>query len=231
MKSAPSPTQDWPQFIRVMSEFIEKITTVQARTLVPEIKLHLAMEISPLWKATEKFLEKENIPPPFWCFAWPGGQALARYVLDNPETVRGKRVLDFASGSGLVAFACKKAGAAKVIANDVDPLAIASIALNAKLNDVEVDVLHDNLVGHELSESDLIIAGDFCYEWPMAGYAMEWLRGEVAKGREVLFADPGRPHAPKTGLEEIARYAVPTSTEVEDSTVKSTGVFRLEAEE
>jgi predicted nicotinamide N-methyase len=224
-------TRDWTKALQVMHAFIVENTLPQYPPLVPELNLYLVCEINPLWRATEALLAKQNIPPPFWCFAWPGGQALARYILDNPDTVRGKRVFDFASGSGLVALACKKAGAAHVTANDVDPIAITAIGMNAKLNNLDIEVLHDNRMGKPLPDYDVILAGDFCYEWPMAGYAVEWLRSEVAAGREVLFADPGRPHAPRTGIEEIARYTVPTTTEVEDSTSKSTGLFRLGPEE
>lgn len=226
MPSSPRE-QNWPEFSKRMGAFIMRNTQLAAPPLVPEISLYLANDVTPLWKATEEFLQKQNIPAPFWCFAWPGGQALARYILDNPESVRGKRVLDFASGSGLVAIAAKISGALSVTANDVDPLAIVSIGLNATHNKAALNVLHDNLVGKNLPDYDVLLAGDFCYEWPMAGYAVEWLRGQVAQGRRVLFADPGRPHAPRTGLQELARYAVATTTAVEDSDVKSTGVFNL----
>ncbi|MBI3418703.1 MAG: methyltransferase [Proteobacteria bacterium] len=214
-----------------MNPFITANTAAASPGLVPEIQLYLATEITPLWRSCEKFLQRENIPPPFWALAWPGGQALSRYILDHPETVRGKRVLDFASGSGLVALACKKAGAVAVTANDVDPMAIVATSLNATLNGQELNVLHDNLIGRALPEVDVITAGDFCYEWPMAGYAMEWLRRLVGEGKTVLFADPGRPHAPLGGFIELFRIAVPTTRDVEDSETKSTGVFRLLADE
>jgi predicted nicotinamide N-methyase len=223
--------QDWPSFVRTMSVFIEKNTARARPPMVPEIELYLATEFTPLWRTTEQLLQRQNIPPPFWGFAWPGGQALARLILEEPERVRGKRVFDFASGSGLVALACQKAGAASVTANDIDPMAIVAIGMNAHINRLEINVRHEDLVGKSLPDFDLILAGDFCYEWPMAGYAVEWLRGEAAQGREVIFADPGRPHAPQSGIEELKRYKVPTSKEVEDSEVKNTGVFRLLPEE
>ncbi|HVY13547.1 MAG TPA: 50S ribosomal protein L11 methyltransferase [Alphaproteobacteria bacterium] len=222
--------QDWPAFLPLATGFIRQHSFIACPPLVPEIELHLAESITPLWRACEDFLQKPNVPPPFWSVAWPGGQALARLLLDGREDVKGKRVLDFASGSGLVAFAAAKAGAASVTANDVDPLAIAAIGLNAQRNNLDLNVLHDNLVGRDLVDYDLILAGDFCYEWPMAGYAVEWLRAEVKKGRRVIFADPGRPHAPRTGIKELWRVDVPASLEVEDAEVKNTGVFRLLSE-
>jgi predicted nicotinamide N-methyase len=186
--------------------------------------------IDPLWRATEEVFQTKNIPPPFWAFAWPGGQALARYILDHPETVRGKRVFDFASGSGLVALAAKKAGAAEVTANDIDPVAIVAIAANAQENNLVLTTLHQNMLNADMAAYDVILAGDFCYEWPMAGYAVEWLRGCVAQGKTVFFADPGRPHAPRDGIAEVARYTISTTTDIEDSVQKVTMVYRLLAE-
>ncbi len=229
--ASAGPEQDWAGFLPLAARFITARAPPAPVPLVPEFALHLAPVLNPVWEGAAQFLNRPDIPPPFWSIAWPGGQALARHVLDHPGLARGKRVLDFASGSGLVALAAKKAGAARVVANDVDPLAIAAIGLNSALNALEVEVRHDNLVGKGMEEFDLILAGDFCYEWPMAGYAVEWLRLEAAAGREVIFADPGRPHAPAHGREELARFTVPTSTETEDAPQKSAGVFRLLAGE
>lgn len=222
--------QDWQGFAAHYVPFIKSHTALIAPPLVPEISLHLASEITPLWRATEGAFARLNIPPPFWSFAWPGGQALARHILDNPALVAGKRVFDFASGSGLVALAAKKAGAAAVMANDVDPLAILAISLNAEANSLALDTLHQNQLGKAMHGYDVIVAGDFCYEWPMAGYAIEWLRRCVAEGVTVLCADPGRPHAPQDGLDVLATYDVPTTREVEDSTLKHTKIFSLQAE-
>lgn len=228
----PNPKeQEWPVFAENMRGFIKKNTAIAAPPLVPEIKLYLASDVTPIWKATEKFFETNNVPAPFWCFAWPGGQALSRYILDNPKIVRDKCVLDFASGSGIVAFAAKKAGATHVVASDVDPIALLALEMNAELNGVTVECAHANFMNTDLSAFDVILAGDFCYEWPMAGYAVEWLRAEVAKGRLVLFGDPGRPHAPRFGITKLGMYDVPTTKLVEDSDVKHTGVFRLLASE
>lgn len=227
MLNPVTPPADWPAFIRAMNEFIVKNTTPMAPALVPELKLYLASEINPMWRATEAFFADSNIKPPFWAFAWPGGLALTRYIFENPDLVRGKRVFDFASGSGLMALAAAKMGAAKVVANDIDPSAIVAIAMNASINNLVVDTEHANAIGRDMAGFDVIIAGDFCYEWPMAGYAIEWLRTQTAKGVTVLFADPGRPHAPRTGIEEVARYTIPTTRDVEDSDEKLTRIYRL----
>lgn len=218
---------DWPAFINANSAFILKHTQLCAPALVPEIALHLCTEFTPMWRMVEAQLEARNAPAPFWSFAWPGGQALARYVLDHPECVRNKNVFDFASGSGICAFAARKAGAAKVIANDVDPLAIVAIGLNAAANKLEVDALHENKINKPLAETDIVLAGDFCYEWPMATYAVEWMRALVRAGKTVLFADPGRNYLPKEGLEELAVYEVATPLDIEDSPVKRPVIYRL----
>lgn len=227
MMTIPKPDQDWPAFIRTMNEFIVKNTVPMAPDLVPELKMYLASEITPIWRATESFFSDSNIKPPFWAFAWPGGLALARYILDNPAVVAGKRVFDFASGSGIMALAAKKAGAANVTANDIDPVSIVAIAMNASINNMVITTEHADAINRDMKGYDIIIAGDFCYEWPMAGYAIEWLRAQAASGITVLFADPGRPHAPRTGVEEVARYTIPTTREVEDSDHKVTIIYKL----
>lgn len=210
--------------------FIRAKTAIGAPALVPEIRLHLATEVAPLWRATQATLEKDNLPPPYWAFAWPGGQALARYVLDHPETVRGRRVLDFASGSGLVAFAAARAGAAQVTASDIDPFAAAAIAMNAELNELSVAISSvdpiDN-TGPRHPEWDMVLAGDVCYEQPLAERAIRWLRSLLDSGVDVLLADPGRAYRPQEGVWELARYAVPTLLELEDCTERITMVWRL----
>jgi len=131
------------------AEFIRGNAALIAPPLVPEVRLHLAIEVVPLWRKTEEELHEEGVPPPYWAFAWAGGQALARYVLDNPETVRGRRVLDFGSGSGLVAIAAAKAGAAHVLAADIDAFAAAAIALNVEANDTRVEITTDDVIGRD----------------------------------------------------------------------------------
>ena len=204
-------------------------TIVTAPSLVPEIRLHLASEITPIWQATETTLLREGLPPPYWAFAWPGGQALARTILDDPEIVAGKRVLDFAAGSGLVAIAAAKAGARSVIAAEIDKFAASAIALNATLNGVGVPVTLEDVVGTE-GPWDLVLAGDVCYERPMAERVTAWLRALVGPGTEVLMGDPGRSYLPQSGLQLVTRHRVPTSLELEDRTERETVIWRLLAE-
>jgi predicted nicotinamide N-methyase len=206
--------------------FIREQTALTTPALVPEIRLHLATEVTPLWRASETMLATRNIPPPYWAFAWPGGQALARYVLDRPETVCGRRVLDFAAGSGLVGIAAAQAEAAVVIAADIDAHAAAAIGLNAAANNAAIDIVTDDLIGRP-SGWDLVLAGDVCYEQPMAGRTIAWLRTLAAAGTEVLLGDPGRTYRPQDGLRELARYQVPTSLELETRTLCDTAVWRL----
>ncbi len=193
--------------------------------LVPEIALHLAGEITPIWQASEAWLERRGIEPPFWAFAWPGGQALARHVLDHPELVRGRRVLDFAAGGGIAAIACARVGAASVEAAEIDPMAAAAIGLNAVHNSVAVAVLSEDLVGSDRA-FDLILCGDVCYEAPMTRHILPWLRRR-ARSSEVWVADPGRAYLPKQGLVPIGRYDVPTTLELEDRVLRPTVLYRL----
>lgn len=209
--------------------FVRANTALAAPPLVPEIRLHLATEITPLWQATEATLAETGLPPPYWAFAWPGGQALARHVLDAADLVSGRSVLDFAAGSGLVAIAAARAGARRVLANDIDRFAAAAMALNAGLNGVAVEVVTADLVGQALPEVDIVLCGDVCYERPMAERVTAWLRDLARSGRTVLLGDPGRSYLPAEGLEPLARYAVPTTRELEDRELRETTVFRLQA--
>jgi predicted nicotinamide N-methyase len=184
--------------------------------LVPEIRLHLATEVTPIWQATEEGLARSGLPPPFWAFAWAGGQALARYVLDHPEQVAGRFVLDFGSGSGIVGIAAAKAGAAQVLAADIDDFAAAAIAANAALNGVEIDITTADVVGTADPRWEVVTAGDVCYEQPMAGRVTAWLRSLARSGRVVMLGDPGRAYLPAEGLCERNRCVVPTSRELED---------------
>ena len=195
--------------------FVEHNTAIAAPPLVPEIRLHLATEVAPIWLATEETLAQGAVPPPYWAFAWAGGQALARYLLDHPATVAGRAVLDFGAGSGLVAIAAAKAGAASVTAADVDHFAAAAIAANAALNDVAIEVVTADLSDGDKRFWKLVTAGDICYEQPMADRAMRWLRRLAGRGAMVLLGDPGRAHLPGAGLCELARYDVPTSQDLE----------------
>ena len=207
-------------------DFILRQTELAAPPLTPEIKLHLATEVTPLWRATQANLDQADLPPPYWAFAWPGGQALARYLLDHPHLVRGKRVLDFAAGSGLAAIAAARAGAAQVTAADIDPFAAAAIALNAQANGAAVSIMTSDPIGGPVPW-DIVLAGDVCYEQPMAERAVRWLRSLGDRAIAVLLADPGRAYLPANGLSEVARYQVPTSLELEDRQIRETIVWRL----
>jgi predicted nicotinamide N-methyase len=206
--------------------FILAQTTVARAPLVPEIALHLATEITPIWQATEAFLAENGVEPPFWAFAWPGGQALARAVLDAPEMVRGLRVLDFAAGCGIAAIAAAESGAAHVEAAEIDPIAAEAVRLNAALNNVTLDSLAEDVVG-AAPRWDVILAGDVCYEAPMTAHILPWLRAMAAAGVRVLLADPGRAYLPREGLEPLSRHAVPTSLELEDRTLREVTIARL----
>ncbi|GIU67581.1 class I SAM-dependent methyltransferase [Candidatus Phycosocius spiralis] len=192
----------------------------------PEIQLHLADHAVALWQLTEVELAKQGLPLPFWAFAWAGGQALARYVLDHCELVAGKRVLDLASGSGLVAIAATMAGAVHVTAADIDPYAIAAIGLNAKVNRQEIDCHFGDLIGQEV-DADIILVGDFFYERDIAYPLFNWLLACQAKGIMILIGDPGRTYLPKAHLKEVACYTIEVSRELEDSDVKMTSVWAL----
>ncbi len=207
------------------ADFVRDHTLPGRAPLVPEIVLHLASEITPIWQATEAWLAERNVAPPFWAFAWPGGQALARHVLDAPAAVAGRRVLDFAAGGGIAAIACAMAGAAFVEAAEIDALAGAAIGLNAAANRVAVTATVGDVVG-SARRWDLILCGDICYEAPMTAHVLPWLRAMAAEG-EVWLADPGRGYQPRDGLERIGRYTVPTTRELEDRTERAVTLFRL----
>ena len=212
--------------MRHAERFIRANTELIRPPLVPEVALHLASEIVPIWRKTEEELAAEGIPPPFWAFAWAGGQALARYVLDHPKTVRGLRVLDFATGSGLSAIAAMKAGAAEVLASEIDAFAIAAVALNARANDVTIATTAEDVVGRDQSWQ-AVLAGDVCYEHAMAERVFDWLKRLTARGALVLLGDPGRNYLPKANLSELAVYDVQTTRELEDREVRRTRVWRV----
>ena len=195
--------------------FVERNTAIVAPPLVPEIHLRLATEITPIWQATEETLARSALPPPYWAFAWAGGQVLARYLLDHPEVVAGRSVLDFGAGSGLVAIAAAKAGAASVIAAEIDHFAAAAIAANAALNEVAIAVTTADVLDCADSGREVVAAGDVCYERPMAERVTTWLRVLASRGSLVLLGDPGRAYLPAQGIHERARYLVPTSRELE----------------
>ena len=208
--------------------FILENTRPQQPPHTPELVLHLADEITPIWRMTEEALAEIGLPPPFWAFAWAGGQALARYVLDHPEIVAGKRVIDFASGSGIVAIAAMKAGAASVLAADIDAYCGAALALNAEANGVAAEFTDaDLLEAPPPAWAQVILAGDICYEKPLAARVMAWLGEARTAGATVLIGDPGRSYFPREGLDKLAEYQVPTTRELEDMEVKKTAVWAV----
>ena len=216
---------DTPQARR---QFIVDNTRLQRPPHTPELQLHLADEITPIWRMTEEALAEIGLPPPFWAFAWAGGQALARYILDNPAVVAGQAVVDFASGSGLVGIAAARAGAASVLAADIDGYCGQALALNAQVNGVSVEFTDADLLdAPPPAWAQVILAGDICYEKPLAERVMAWLGAGRAAGATVLIGDPGRSYFPRTGLTKLAEYQVPTTRELEDMEVKKTAVWTL----
>jgi predicted nicotinamide N-methyase len=206
--------------------FIHAETRLRPVPHAPEISLHVADEATELWQKTEDELGKIGLPPPFWAFAWAGGQALARYILDHPESVRGLRILDFASGSGLVAIAAMKAGALEVTACDIDPFAIAAIGINARANGVAVRPLQGDIVGEDQGW-DTVLAGDICYERDLAVRVSDWLFALNRRGATVLIGDPGRSYLPKDRLENLAVYEVPVTRTLEDADIKKSSVWQF----
>ncbi len=211
------------------AEFVHANTAIATPPLVPEIRLHLATEITPIWQASEDTLARGQVPPPFWAFPWAGGQALARHVLDHRDIVAGKRVLDFGAGSGLAAIAAARAGAARVTAAEIDDFAAAAVALNADLNGVVVEVETADLIGTSARSWDVVLVGDMCYEQPLADRLTAWLRMLARDGIMVLLGDPGRSYVPRSGLTALARYTVATSRELEDRESREGVVWRVEA--
>lgn len=206
--------------------FIRENTSVLVPPHVPEIRLHLADEAHDLWLKTEDELDAIGLPPPFWAFAWAGGQGLARYILDHPEIVSGRTVVDFASGSGLVAIAAMKAGAASVLALDTDPWTGHAIRLNAALNDTSVAHENADRIGRPVA-CDIFLAGDVFYDKTFADRLVPWFEDMVASGVEVVVGDPGRAYCPRQRMVPLATYAVPVTRALEDSEVKKTTVWRF----
>lgn len=208
--------------------FIRANTRLLAVPLTPDIVLYLADEAVPLWHKTEEEIGEAGLPPPFWAFAWAGGQALARYVLDNTSLVRGKSVLDLASGSGLVGIAAMRAGASSVTVADIDGFACAAAALNAAANGVTLSACQNDLLAGKSCETwDVILAGDIFYERDTAQRAFDFLSAHAARGVAVLIGDPGRSYLPRDKLRRIADYSVPVTRDLEDTEIKQTAVWEL----
>ncbi|MEA2841600.1 MAG: hypothetical protein QOF41_2930 [Methylobacteriaceae bacterium] len=208
------------------ADFIRAHTRLLAVPHAPEIRLYLADEATALWEKTEEELGEMGLPPPFWAFAWAGGQALARHILDHPEIARGERVLDFASGSGLVAIAAAFAGAASVDASDINEFALAAIALNAEANGAAVTPRGGDIVGQDEGWT-LVLAGDVSYERDLAERVTEWLAALAERGARVLIGDPGRTYLARDRLEAIAEYSIPVTRELEDMEIKRTQVWQF----
>jgi predicted nicotinamide N-methyase len=211
---------DWRGFIR-------ENTKLMAPPLVPEIQLHLAEESLPIWRKTEEELGEMNVAPPYWAFAWAGGQALARTLLDTTDLSNGKRVLDLGAGSGLTAIATMKAGAATVLAADIDAIALVATVLNATANDVRVATTSDDLLAAAPNFYDLILVGDLFYERQLADRVLTFIEAAVAMGAVVLIGDPQRNYFPKGRFKQVAEYSVPVTRELEDALIKKTAVWRL----
>jgi predicted nicotinamide N-methyase len=229
-------TQVKPAYDRTMSApaasnkaaFIRANTRLRPVPLVPEVAIHVADESVPIWLKTEEELGEMGLPPPFWAFAWAGGQALARYVLDHAESVADRTVLDLASGSGLVGIAAMKAGAREVTAADIDAFSLVAIALNASANNVHLTARYDDLLTSATNERwDVILAGDIFYERDTAERAFAFLSEQAAHGATVLIGDPGRSYLPKEKLTRLADYSVPVTRELEDAEIKRTAVWTI----
>lgn len=207
--------------------FIRENTELLPLVSLPQIKLHIAGESMPIWQRSTEELEAAGIDLPFWAAAWVGGQALACYLLENPQIVRGKRVLDFATGSGIAAIAAALAGAGTVVANDIDPVALEAAALNAAANDVELSLLAGDLTGSATEDYDVILCGDVFYEKPMADAIFGWLSASRQHADDVLIGDPGRSYLPYERLAKLAEYELPASRPLEDSETKKTAVWHF----
>jgi predicted nicotinamide N-methyase len=213
-----------------IAAFIRRETQLTTAPLVPEIRLHLATAVTPLWEATEVSLAREGVPPPYWAFAWVGGQALARYALDHGAALAGRTVLDLAAGCGIAAIAAAMRGASAEAA-EIDAFAREAARINAAANGVAVTAITDDLLAAPATSFawDVILAGDVCYERPMAERMIAFLRAAAADGRVVWLADPGRSYLPKDGLDELARYVVPCTRDLEDADEKTVRIFRVRA--
>ena len=207
--------------------FIRANTKLLAPPLVPEIKLYLAEESLPIWLKTEEELGEINVPPPFWAFAWAGGQALARYLLDNRDLVAGKTVLDLGCGSGLTAIAPMMAGATSALAADIDMLALAATSLNAEANGVAVSVTSENVLAFPPRPFDVTLVGDLFYERAMSDHVLAYIEAAARQGSAILIGDPQRTYFPRDRFTKVAEYDVPVTRELEDNEIKRTAVWRL----
>jgi predicted nicotinamide N-methyase len=227
-RTAPHPVEG-PQVLPLSRRrsLVAHYTRLRPVEGVPGVRLHLADDVDPVWHATGEALGIDGAPIPFWAFAWAGGLALARYVQEHPGEVRGLRALDFATGSGLVAITAAQAGAAEVTAADIDPFAEAAVGINTRANGVRLGFVRRDLLGEPPPDVDVLLVADTWYEGPLAERVLPWLRAAAASGTRVLLGDPGRKYLPASGLTELARYDVRTTTTLEDHDVVKARVFTL----
>lgn len=207
--------------------FIHANTELMAPPLVPELKLHLATESVPIWQKTEDELGELNVPPPYWAFAWAGGQALARYMLDHRALIAGHRVLDLGTGSGLTALAAMQAGAAATLAADIDRLALIATRLNASANGLTVRTTAEDLLAGAPERYDIVLVGDLFYERQLADKVVAFINAARAGGAVVLIGDPKRNYFPRDSFNQVAEYRVPVTRELEDSEIKQTAVWQV----
>jgi predicted nicotinamide N-methyase len=208
-------------------EFFRRHTRVQSPYLCPELSLRLITPGCPLWRADERDLQELGLEDPFWGFCWAGGQALARYILDHPEWVAGKAVLDFGAGCGVVGIAAKRAGARRVCAADTDPLAAVAVAINAELNGVEIETTTRDLLGEEVADFEAILLGDMFYEAELAGEVQTWLSECIDKQALILMGDPGRGHIECGRWRQLEKYAAPADVDMDGSHLRDTVVCMI----
>ncbi len=209
------------------ADFVRTNTELIPVPLVPEMRLHLAAESLPIWRKTEEELGQMNVPPPYWAFAWAGGQALARYLLDHRQVLAGRRVVDLGAGSGIGAVAAMLAGATHALAADIDVLALAAIALNAEANGVTVQTTAQDLLAQAPERMDLLLVGDLFYERGLAERVLAFIQAAHRSGAEVLVGDPRRSYFPSDRFRQAALYSVPVTRELEDAEIKRSAVWRL----
>lgn len=209
-----------------LAHFIKANTELLAPPLVPEILLHLAAESVPIWQKTEDELGEMNVPPPYWAFAWAGGQATARYLLDTPDICRDRPVLDLGSGSGISAIAAAKTGAARVLAADIDLVALAAVDLNSMVNGVHIETTGEDLLAHPGPPESVVIIGDLFYERELAERVLAFIDSAKVAGSTVLIGDPQRSYFPRGRFEKLVEYQVPVTRELEDAEIKRTAVWR-----
>ncbi len=210
-----------------LQQLILENTSLESPRLVPEIQLFLAAEDLPLWRMGESELAELGLGTPFWAFAWAGGQALSRHILDNPSIVAGKRILDFGSGSGMVAMAAIMSGAFEVTATDIDPVAAIAMRMNAETNNCYFDISTEDVIG-DMGDWDVILVGDVCYDAEIARNVIPWIKSLAKEGRDVLIGDPGRFYLPKLGLRSVAKYGAETTSLMEDTDLRNAQVWTVD---